>query len=423
MTNSRPFIGSLFTGYGGLDEAVEKLTGGTTVFVSDIDPGPVAYLRTRHPDVPNIGDMTMVDWADHAGVDVLCGGYPCQPFSSAGRQLGRDDHRHLWPNVLEALKTLRPARAFFENVRGHLNLGFDQVLQDLTANGYNVRWSIVAASSVGAAHRRERLYIYAYNDPDAELVDLAGLPRTTRGGAKVPPAGETYRGRVVPCPRADAGATFANPLFPTPNATMADRGPAKLVGGVRPSGQRRQVDINTVVGRDLPGANPLLPTPQGADSYVGRPRTTGRPVEKSTSLSTIVTVLPGAEVLLPTPLARDAKGPSLPSRQGGLALPDLAPDLAGAGAWAPDNAEAWGKYAPAVARWSAITRPAPPPVEPNTKGNPRLTATFAEWLMGLEEGRLTGADIGLSRSQALKLAGNGVVPQAAYFALSHLTSY
>ena len=409
-------IGSLFTGYGGLDDAVVALTGGQVVFVSDIDAGAKKYLDHYHPDTPNIGDMTTADWSEWSDVDIIVGGYPCQPFSEAGKKRGRDDARHLWPNVLDALTTIRPKFAFFENVRGHLNLGFGDVLTDLTSNGYEVRWSIVAASSVGAPHRRERLFIYAVRDDSARPVDLSGLPDARQYGKKIPVAGHTVGGELVVDDRVDDGVTFAAPL---------------------------------------------LPTPKASDSYMGRPRTKGRPVEKSTFLPTIATVLPsndidapallptprandmtGAsdrkgfvalkdvrrvfsdniEVLLPTPTARDTKGRSSRSGDGGVALPNVADDFDGLDTWSAFNAAGWGKYAPAIARWSLLTRPAPRPVQMNRNGNPQLTAEFSEWVMGLDDGRLTSPELGLSRSQALKMAGNGVVPQAALLAFAGLTS-
>lgn len=331
-------IGSLFTGYGGLDDAIVELTGGRVAFVSDIDAGAVKYLDHHHPDVPNIGDMTAVDWSAWHDVDVIVGGYPCQPFSAAGRRQGKNDERHLWPNVLDALTVIRPSAAYFENVRGHLNLGFGDVLTDLTSNGYNVRWSIVAASSVGAPHRRERLYIYAYADDRAERVDLSALPDARQYGKKIPPAGHTVNGELVVEPRADDG--------------VAD--------------------------------------PAGA--------------------------------LLPTPVASDAKGRSATGRPGGASLPDTAEELVGVGVWTPFNTVGWGKYARAVARWSLLTRPAPVPVQKNRNGNPQLTAEFSEWVMGISPGRLTSPDLGLTRTQALKMAGNGVVPHAALYAFTALTS-
>jgi len=84
---------------------------------------------------------------------------PCQPFSNAGRREGTNDERHLWPHVREAIRYLRPRYTFLENVRGHLSLGFDTVLRDLTEDGLTARWTTLRAADVGAPHNRERLFI------------------------------------------------------------------------------------------------------------------------------------------------------------------------------------------------------------------------------------------------------------------------
>ena len=152
-----------------------------------------------------------------------------------------------------------------------------------------------------------------------------------------------------------------------------------------------------------------LPTPKAADGIMGRPRTTGRPIEKSTHLGTIIT-------LLPTPNARDGGG-------GGAQHPDIH-KAGGHQVCLTDAAtimaSKFGPYAEAVQRWEQETRPAPDPTQPNTKGKPQLAAPFAEWMMGLPEGWVTSPAIGLSRAQQLKAIGNGVCVQQAEAALRHL---
>ncbi|MGW0550521.1 DNA cytosine methyltransferase [Streptomyces altiplanensis] len=154
-------IGSLCSGYRGLDMAVEAVFGGTTAWVSDIDPGASAILAHHWPDTPNLGDLTTTLWEDVEPVDIVCGGYPCQPFSSAGQRKGTGDERHIWPWIARALGVLRPRVAIFENVAGHLRLGFDTVLADLAALGFDAEWCTVRASEVGAPHQRNRLFILA----------------------------------------------------------------------------------------------------------------------------------------------------------------------------------------------------------------------------------------------------------------------
>jgi len=151
-------VGSLFSGYGGLDMAV----GGTLQWWSDIEPASITVMSATHPGVPNLGNVKDVDWTQVSEVDVLTGGYPCQPFSHAGLRKGEQDERHLWPYILEGVKVLRPKLAVFENVRGHVSLGLDTVLADLDHAGYAAKWKIVRASDAGAPHQRARVFITAY---------------------------------------------------------------------------------------------------------------------------------------------------------------------------------------------------------------------------------------------------------------------
>lgn len=169
-------IGSVCTGYGGLDEAVRQVFGGELAWVSDIDPGARQIIAHRMPGVPNIGDLRFAHWAralrQHGPIDVLCGGYPCQPFSLAGDLKGTDDARHLWPFIASALRVLRPRYAIFENVANHLRVGFDTVLCDLADLGFDVEWCVVRADEVGAPHQRRRL-IFLATATDAPREGLA----------------------------------------------------------------------------------------------------------------------------------------------------------------------------------------------------------------------------------------------------------
>jgi DNA (cytosine-5)-methyltransferase 1 len=97
----------------------------------------------------------------HGKVDVLTGGYPCQPFSSAGKRLGKDDPRHLWPYIADGIRVMRPRVCFFENVEGHISLGLSTVISDLEEMGYSVSWGIFSASEVSAPHQRKRVFILA----------------------------------------------------------------------------------------------------------------------------------------------------------------------------------------------------------------------------------------------------------------------
>ncbi len=153
--------GSLFSGIGGIDLGLDR-AGMTCPWQVERDEWCRRVLAKHWPDVPKYVDVTEVDWSELEHVDLICGGYPCQPFSLAGSRNGTEDERHLWPYFANALRVLRPRWAFLENVPGHLSLGFDSVLADLAALGFDAEWSIVPASWAGAPHRRERLVVVAH---------------------------------------------------------------------------------------------------------------------------------------------------------------------------------------------------------------------------------------------------------------------
>lgn len=154
-------IGSLCSGYGGLDLAVIEATGLPVAWHIENDPAPSRVLHTHWPNVPNYHDVTAVQWSTVPPVDVITAGYPCQPFSLAGRRKGTDDERHLWPHIAEAIRRIRPGLVILENVPGHRSLGFGAVLGDLASIGYDAQWQSVCASDVGAPHGRERVFIAA----------------------------------------------------------------------------------------------------------------------------------------------------------------------------------------------------------------------------------------------------------------------
>ena len=181
-------VGSLFTGYGGLTLAVEEFFGAQVAWTSDIDPGACKIIAHRFPGVPNLGDITKIDWSTVEPVDILDGGYPCQPFSASGLRKGTDDERHLWPYVREAIRGIRPRITILENVAGHRSLGFDRVLGDLAEDGLHVRWESLRAADVGAPHGRERVFILA-TDPESERRcegNSEGYPEAASQGSQWP---------------------------------------------------------------------------------------------------------------------------------------------------------------------------------------------------------------------------------------------
>lgn len=164
-----PAIVSICTGTGGMDDAVKELIPGSYVeFFAEVDEKLSQwYSEYREPDAFPLYDMKTVNWGPVReyleGRDVIItGGYPCQPFSQAGKRLGEQDPRHLWPEVLRAIRELRPQLVVLENVRGHVRKGLDAVLGDLADVGFDCEWSCYRASDVGAPHRRDRVFIVAY---------------------------------------------------------------------------------------------------------------------------------------------------------------------------------------------------------------------------------------------------------------------
>jgi DNA (cytosine-5)-methyltransferase 1 len=174
-------VGSLFSGIGGIDLGLER-AGHRVLWQSEIDNYACRVLKKHWPEIPNLGDVKKINWSEVPNVDIIAGGYPCQPFSQAGKRKGKEDPRHLWPYVLDAIRTIRPRFALMENVRGHLTLGFGDVLADLAGCGYSAEWQIISAASVGAPHRRDRLFFVAYPDDARDRAPERDMEqeRTTR---------------------------------------------------------------------------------------------------------------------------------------------------------------------------------------------------------------------------------------------------
>ena len=170
-------VGSLFSGIGGLDLGLER-AGMKVIWQSEIDPYCCKVLKKHWPKVPNYGNIKEINWQEIPKPDVICGGYPCQPFSQAGKRQGEKDPRHLWPWVREAISHLRPKYAILENVRGHLTLGGTTVIGQLAEIGYDAEWRVVSAAGVGANHRRERIIIVAY--PNSQQSHRAQIDTTDR---------------------------------------------------------------------------------------------------------------------------------------------------------------------------------------------------------------------------------------------------
>jgi len=158
---------SLFAGIGGIDLGLESTGRFETVQFVEYERFCQHILRRHWPDVPIWGDVKTFDPDSCGDIDLICGGYPCQPFSVAGKQKGAEDDRHLWPRMFEIIKHKRPTWVLCENVSGHVNLGLDQVLFDLESEGYSWQTIVLGAVAVDAPHRRQRLFIVANTDSKA----------------------------------------------------------------------------------------------------------------------------------------------------------------------------------------------------------------------------------------------------------------
>lgn len=365
-------IGSLFSGYGGLDLAVEAVTGATPAWFCEWDEAPSRVLAHHWPDVANHRDVTTINWEEMEPVDILTGGSPCQDLSTAGKHAGMTEgtRSNLWVNMREAIATLRPRLVVWENVQGALSapatsdsdmepatglLGnpggghlraLGRVLGDLTEIGYDTEWTTLRASDIGAPHHRARIFLIAWPN----------VPH---------PAG---------CGRDHGTAQDNRPAYREVHT---------------PDNHR---DAVTDTQRDDGRQGPLLDC---GGAQTERPTTTSRPEHSSCAPADTTRIVSERAGETRDRRARPANRHNR-------------------------NIE-WGKYAPAIRRWErALGVAAPNPTEPNTKGNPRLAAPFAEWLMGLPTGWVTAPEIGLTRAQQLKAIGNGVCVQQAQAALTHL---
>lgn len=186
--------GSLFSGIGGFDLAAEW-AGWENKFHCEWNEFGQKVLKYYWPNATSYGDITKTDFTIWRGkIDVLTGGFPCQPYSTAGKRLGKEDERHLWPEMLRAIREIQPRYVVGENVPGLINwnggMVFDEVQADLEASGYEVIPFILPAASVNAPHRRERVWFVAY-------CDCAGLqeawPEQQTAGA----SGSSLQGTVA----------------------------------------------------------------------------------------------------------------------------------------------------------------------------------------------------------------------------------
>lgn len=426
--------------------AVDAVFGTEPAWFAEVDEAPARVLAYRHPTVPNLGDVTRVNWEEAPRVNVLAGGFPCQDVSIAGARRGLKDGTRsgLWSEFAKAIDVLRPDWVVIENVIGLLSaeahsdvepcpwcLGDDPgepalralgaVLGDLADLGFDAEWTGIRASDVGAPHGRFRVFILAW--PAENTRHGLGWPAESRQGGRDDAAVGPGRGG------SRGGHDPRLTLLPTPRTTDMNGPGSHGDGGI---------DLRTAVS--------LMPTPTATDS-----KASGGSVPANKTLNDAI--VRTGEVLLPTPTVGNATGGN--AQRGGASgkerlLPGLAVDAAegrlmptprasrggsatetmyAIGAERVDDERPqgqvvgditdWGPYTAAIRHWEAVIgRPAPAPVRHDGKGGkPRLNPELPEWMMGWPAGWVTDPAIGLSRAQQLKAAGNGVVPQQAAAAL------
>lgn len=230
-------IGSLFTGYGGLDMGVAMAVdpAARVAWTSDVEPGPCKLADVRWPDTPNLGDITQINWATVEPVDIICGGSPCQDLSLAGKRAGMatGTRSGLWESMAAAVETIHPRLVVWENVQGALSarayspvehepamLGTrtngpalraaGRVAGDLATLGYSTAWRVVRASDAGAPHQRARFFLIGH--PHGQPWDMRRptTPRQTQGGQ----------------PQREPTGPGLGPLMPTPQATYGPYAPA-----------------------------------------------------------------------------------------------------------------------------------------------------------------------------------------------------
>ena len=161
----------LFSGIGGFSLGLEATEGFETKAFCELDKYCKSVLKKHWPDTRQYDDIKELTYDKLRSdgidtIDIITGGYPCQPFSVAGKQKGTEDKRHLWPEYFRLVKECRPTWVIGENVSGHIKLGLDQVIEDLESEGYATRTFSISASSIGANHQRERIWIIANANND-----------------------------------------------------------------------------------------------------------------------------------------------------------------------------------------------------------------------------------------------------------------
>ncbi|WP_418154112.1 DNA cytosine methyltransferase [Actinoalloteichus caeruleus] len=421
-----PVLGSLCTGYGGLDLGVLAAFGsGRVAWVADPNPHVTRILASRLPDAPNHGDLRHINWAQVEPVEVLVAGFPCQDISAAGNRAGieKGTRSGLWTDIMAGLRVLRPLLLIVENVAAlrWRTGGLHRVLGDLAEAGYDALWRSVRAAEVGAAHRRERVFLLAWPC----LPKGCGMPSPRVEALRLRRLVQSHQLRERnPTSVSAAHSTATNSDCPRCEELHSSRSHRRscTVGRSTATGDDNPLSFGE--GGNLPPlSDPAVPGPASAHTAWrdGSPETLA-----NTPSNRRHEGMPGAAWFQGRPDApvsghptNPPAGTSIPRRyQGrGNLLAGVAPGRATTqvGSASLD----WGVYDAAIRRWEAVLgRPAPQPTEVGNHGRPVLAPTFVEHLMGLPSGWVT--DLDLPRTAQLRALGNGVVPQQAAYAVSLL---
>ncbi|MFE0326303.1 DNA cytosine methyltransferase [Streptomyces sp. NPDC058960] len=375
----------LCAGYGGLGMAVEALTGDKVAYVAEVDEAASKVLAHHFPHAPNLGDITAIDWAALVGqVDIITAGFPCQDISNAGKREGiRGERSGIYVHVVEAVRILRPRLVFLENVAAIRSRGLWQVVNDLAAIGYDLRWTCLRASDVGGAHHRDRWFAIAY--PAGSVPHPEGIGRSTRWAEPT-----ELEGAVRRAP-GDGGQLPADPDSPGLEVRSVEPARDELTTSERGGSRPEDADGATRSERG------------GAASGEAQEGGHGPTLDDEVSF-----LLPHADSI-----GWDGGAGDEPEQAGR--------DEPADGRHSP--AEWWGDYLPAIRRQEGlIGRPAPEPTEIGPRGGRRLAARFAEWLMGVPDGWVTDVP-GLTRAQQLHKIGNGVFPHQAHEAYRRLLAH
>jgi len=366
-------LGSLCSGYGGLDLAIESIFNVELAWYSEYDKNPSKIMEKNYPGITNHKDLTKIKWEQIEQVDILSAGYPCQPFSQAGQRKGTDDPRHLWPYIANAIRILRPGLVVLENVRGHLSLGFNHVLQDLATIGYAAQWQIVQASDIGAPHQRSRLFVIAY---------LESARWWTQQDSREPSNSQAADGLgavAEPNPSITTNSNYKQPVRDLQESWGGSIARTDLCM----SESRAETTPNTTSARSSRSSNQTSKT---------------QTQSKGLSFESLVSSTPNT----------NSQAHEQPQRAD-RAIPSQGSEIINGS----DRQIDWGRYQDAITNWERLTRLSP---EPITDG--RLEPRFVEWMMGLPAGWVTDTEI--TENSKLKALGNGVVPQQAAYALTQL---